>query len=320
MQFAQGSASMSHPSSDFYWADWENEPTLRVCSFAAQGVWMRICARCHHSPERGRFLMPSGVAPTPQEYAELFGKGWDEIAPLVEELVAKRVCDRGADGVLVNRRMLKEEERRARKKARADGGENWRGLAESNLNGACREVEKRALAKERQRRRRAKLRSQNERDTSRDECVTVTQSHVTVTRDSVTNRVTVTRDSVTACVTPPEEKQALDGEVTNIAPTRTRAGASSFLLPPSESNPERERAGPGVADAGPPATLTGGGPAPQAERQPEQDRATALIRASRRQQRRLTPPAPEEDADERNAKLEAERERLRRAFENEAAA
>lgn len=89
---------------------------------------------------------------------------------------------------------------------------------------------------------------------------------------------------------------------------------------PDIDNPERESTGPDVASAGSPATLTGGEPAPPTERQPEQDRAAALLRAGRRNRQRTTSPAPAEDLDERQSKLDAERERLRRAFESEAAA
>ena len=37
--------------SKFYWSDWETDPALRLCSLAAQGLWMRmLCVAASHDP------------------------------------------------------------------------------------------------------------------------------------------------------------------------------------------------------------------------------------------------------------------------------
>ncbi|MGT2468458.1 hypothetical protein ACVOMV_32405 [Mesorhizobium atlanticum] len=37
--------------SKFFWSDWESDPNLRLCSLAAQGLWMRmLCIAAAHEP------------------------------------------------------------------------------------------------------------------------------------------------------------------------------------------------------------------------------------------------------------------------------
>lgn len=90
------------------WEAYDNEPTLRLCSWAAQGVWPRLLKLMWFSPERGYLLLPGG-APTIAELAELWGKPPESIPPLICELEARGVCSRDARGVLYCRRMARDE-------------------------------------------------------------------------------------------------------------------------------------------------------------------------------------------------------------------
>lgn len=228
----------AHPSSDFYWADWENEPTLKLASLAAQGLWVRICARAHHSPVRGYALNPDGSTPSLSDWATLVGKPAAELEPLIAELQARTVCDVDEEtGAIVCRRMLKEEAKKADREARrAERQAAYQDVACASIDISSKLEMRRAADRERQRRRRAK---------GRDSSVTVP---VTVTGTPAEGHVTVTRDDRDA----EDEKTTTYGE-----PSCTRARISSFLLPPSK-NPLPEESSP-VPLGAPLATLTGGG-------------------------------------------------------------
>lgn len=67
--------------SKFFWSDWESDPKLRLCSAAAQGLWMRMLCICAQSDKQGYLLIES--APLgPTELAQLTGwplasvEGW----------------------------------------------------------------------------------------------------------------------------------------------------------------------------------------------------------------------------------------------------
>ncbi|RWG79271.1 hypothetical protein [Mesorhizobium sp.] len=52
--------------SKFFWSDWESDPNLRLCSLAAQGLWMRmLCIAAAHEPVG---------------YVAIAGKGLDDAA------------------------------------------------------------------------------------------------------------------------------------------------------------------------------------------------------------------------------------------------
>ena len=48
-----------NPWSKFFWNDWENDPALKLCSLAAQGLWMRMLCICAKGETRG-WLLVSG--------------------------------------------------------------------------------------------------------------------------------------------------------------------------------------------------------------------------------------------------------------------
>jgi len=148
----------SHPSSDFYWADWENDPLVKAVSLAAQGLWMRICCRCHHSPQRGYLLNEDGAVFTLEELAGQVGKPPGEIAPLIEELKARKVCavDPKTGAIYSRRMVIKEPARKARAYENGRKGGNPDLLMKHELNKSeLLKAIQREKAAERQRRRRA---------------------------------------------------------------------------------------------------------------------------------------------------------------------
>lgn len=148
----------AYPSSDFYWADWENDPLLKATSLAAQGLWMRICCRCHHAPDRGYLLNEDGSQFTLDELAGQVGKSAAEIAPLIEELKARKVCgiDPKTGGIFNRRMVIKEPAKRARAYTNGKKGGNPHLIAEAERGkNELRKLAKREQEADRKRRYRA---------------------------------------------------------------------------------------------------------------------------------------------------------------------
>jgi hypothetical protein len=97
----------------FFWGDWANDPALRVCSLAAQGLWMRmLCVAAEARPVG--FVAVGGRALTDEDFARLGGVAAQEAGALVAELERNGVFSRNRKGTIYCRRMVRDE-----KKARA---------------------------------------------------------------------------------------------------------------------------------------------------------------------------------------------------------
>lgn len=99
---------MANASSRFFWNDWQGDPALRACSLAAQGLWMRmLCIGAEASPP-GHVLLASGHAPTDEELARIVGTSPAAVRKLTAELDRNGVSSRTPQGVIYNRRMVRE--------------------------------------------------------------------------------------------------------------------------------------------------------------------------------------------------------------------
>lgn len=94
--------------STFFWADWANDPDLKLCSLAAQGLWMRMLTVCAMSSPRGYFVASGNKPPTPDEVVLLLGRPWSEVEPLIAELDRNHVFSRDRRSRIYNRRMVKD--------------------------------------------------------------------------------------------------------------------------------------------------------------------------------------------------------------------
>ncbi len=111
-----------NPWAKFFWSDWEADKELRICSLAAQGLWMRMLCICAEADPVG-FLFVSGRPVSTDALASLVGKPSDQIAELVTELENNRVFSRDRHGNIYSRRMVKEEKaRKTNKKNGSVGG------------------------------------------------------------------------------------------------------------------------------------------------------------------------------------------------------
>jgi hypothetical protein len=125
----------------FYGRDWRSSPKLRLCSFAARGLWADILTLMHESIHPG-FLLIEGVVPSVKQLAGLLGGTEKEIRTLLAELAATNVYsvtgesmaddvkelipDGMPDGVMISRRMARDDAKARRDKANGGRGGNPR--------------------------------------------------------------------------------------------------------------------------------------------------------------------------------------------------
>lgn len=99
-----------NPSTTWYYNDWENDPELKTCSLAAQGLWKRLLCIAARSPEHGVVQIGSQQSGLPDGLAliaSVVGRPPEEIAPLIDELISSRAASRDRKGRLYCRRMVR---------------------------------------------------------------------------------------------------------------------------------------------------------------------------------------------------------------------
>jgi hypothetical protein len=101
------SGSGKKPWLKFWAKDWLEEPSLRLVSWAARGLWIDLLARMHALDDPG-VLRVNGKALTDAQVARLVGGTPAEIGPLLRELEDAGVFDRAEDGAVVSRRMVRD--------------------------------------------------------------------------------------------------------------------------------------------------------------------------------------------------------------------
>jgi hypothetical protein len=93
--------------SKFFWSDWSNDPALRICSLAAQGLWMRMLCIAAEADPTGYVTVngrPLGVT----DIARLAGVTETECESLLAELDRNGVFSRDRKGATYSRRMVRD--------------------------------------------------------------------------------------------------------------------------------------------------------------------------------------------------------------------
>lgn len=98
------------PWSKFFWSDWESDQGLRLCSLAAQGLWMRMLCVCARHEPKG-YLSINGNPLKVDAIARLAGVAETEAETLMAELELNGVFSRNRAGCIYSRRMVKDEKR-----------------------------------------------------------------------------------------------------------------------------------------------------------------------------------------------------------------
>ena len=97
------------PWDKWYWQDYLSDTGLAACSLAAQGLWMRMLAFMARSKKKG-YLLDGNQNMTMEILARLVGSTIQEVKPLLEELKQHEVFSISDDGIIYNRRMVREAE------------------------------------------------------------------------------------------------------------------------------------------------------------------------------------------------------------------
>lgn len=99
-----------NPSTTFYFNDWENDPELKTCSLAAQGLWMRLLVIAARSPEHGVVQIGDLTCSLPDGLAHIalaVGRPLPEIAPLIDELLSSGAASQDRKKRITCRRMIR---------------------------------------------------------------------------------------------------------------------------------------------------------------------------------------------------------------------
>lgn len=133
-------AEKRRPWMKWFTRDWRSNAKLRLCSFAARGLWADLLSLMWESPVCG-FLMVEGVVPTARQLASLLGGSEREITKLRNELQEAGVFSvTGVDdfppdlaplipqtiqaGVIFSRRMVRDAAKEAKDRENGKGGGN----------------------------------------------------------------------------------------------------------------------------------------------------------------------------------------------------
>jgi hypothetical protein len=109
---------MGLPWSKFFWTDYAADPALKICSLAAQGLWMRLlCIAAEHEP--AGYVAINGEPLDAEGIASMVGRAPNEVDPLLEELRRRGVYSVDRRGCIYSRRMINES--KTRDKAREWG-------------------------------------------------------------------------------------------------------------------------------------------------------------------------------------------------------
>lgn len=108
--------------SKFYWSDWQSDPALRLCTYAARGLWMdMLCIAAAHDPIG--YVAVAGRPLGATDIARMTGGSEDEAAALLGELARNGVFSRDRHGRIFSRRMTEDAKKAAiaRKNGRSGG-------------------------------------------------------------------------------------------------------------------------------------------------------------------------------------------------------
>lgn len=134
-----GGRDKRQPWIKWYTRDWRADAPLRMCSYAARGLWADLITLMAESRQFG-FLLIEGVVPTAKQLAGLLGGSEKEIAKLRSELgeanvysvtgsdmpddVAALVPSDMPHGVILSRRMVRDKAKADRDRDNGKGGGN----------------------------------------------------------------------------------------------------------------------------------------------------------------------------------------------------
>jgi hypothetical protein len=97
----------------FFPEHWKGESALRICSLAAQGLWINMLCEMHSGQPYGHLTTSTGVPISgAAELALVIGRHEPEVRKLLAELERAQVFSRTDSGLIYSRRMVRDEKGR----------------------------------------------------------------------------------------------------------------------------------------------------------------------------------------------------------------
>jgi hypothetical protein len=109
----------------FFGTDWRSDPSLRMCSAAARGVWIDCITLMMEATPYGSLVI-NGRAVTAQQLAVLTCTPLDVVTAALVELEENGVLSRDADGIAFSRRLVRDRDRAEQDKLNGGKGGNPR--------------------------------------------------------------------------------------------------------------------------------------------------------------------------------------------------
>lgn len=107
----------------FYWSDYASDEALKMCSLAAQGLWMRMLCTMAGSEPYG-YLTINGHTLNEVDLAKLYAVAQAEVGDAVAELDRYGVFSRDAKGRIYSRRMVRDAKKAATARKNGKRGGN----------------------------------------------------------------------------------------------------------------------------------------------------------------------------------------------------
>lgn len=114
---------MKRPAFQFYPADWRNDAGLKLCSLSARGLWIEMICIMHAAEPYGH-LCAAGRPLDARDLAKLVGEPERDVKKWLDELVRNNVCS-SEEGVIISRRMVRDESLRERRAAGGEAGSEF---------------------------------------------------------------------------------------------------------------------------------------------------------------------------------------------------
>lgn len=104
---------------------WRSDPSLRMCSLAARGLWIEMLALMHEAEPRGHLLV-QGRSVSAKQIASLAGCSSKAADEAILELEQAGVFSKTDEGTIFSRRMVRDTEKAQKDHANGKGGGNPR--------------------------------------------------------------------------------------------------------------------------------------------------------------------------------------------------
>ena len=112
------------PWMKWYPRDLRGDGAVRMCGWAARGLWIDLLGLMHDEGEPYGHLTIKGRPPTPAQLANMLGGSAREITSMLAEMEAAGVFSKTDDGVIFSRRMIRDRAKAERDRINGNDGGN----------------------------------------------------------------------------------------------------------------------------------------------------------------------------------------------------